>query len=198
MKIVAGFLLAVMLEGVYAFYEWKGRAPIGPVGIYRMLPAPIQSGFRGMGRFWARVAERRKPLTLLPDHVTVCLPPAVNDEHANSERANKEVPQWVQALEMDAASMMRAVARRWAKPGMTYDENLDKDLGVGGAWIGYVEQEQVDAYRRGERLAVPVSVQEYHAHGRTLRCGNTSGHEEGPGYWNEYAVTFEGKFILVD
>ncbi len=194
MKVVAGFLLAVMLECVYAFYEWKGRAPMGPVGIYRMLPVPIQGGFRGVGRFWARVTHRRRPVTLLPDHVTVCFPPSVNNEHTH-----KEVPQWIQVLDYDAANMMRAVARRWAKPGMTYDENIDKDLAAqGGAWIGYMEQEQVDAYRKGERLAVPVNVQEYHAHGRTLRCGNTSGHEEGPGYWNEYAVTFEGKFIPVD
>lgn len=93
---------------------------------------------------------------------------------------------------------MRAVARRWAKPGMTYDENTGKDVTLGGAvWIGYIEREHVEAYRRGERLPSPVNLRDYHAYGRNLRCGNTTGHEEGLAYWQEYAVTFDGTFIPV-
>lgn len=196
MKIVLALMLVGLLEADYRFYDFKGKAAFGPNPVYRMLPGFIQDVFRDAGKFWARVTGRSLPVTLLPDHVTVCFPPSVNNEHAN-----KELPQWVQALEYDAAQMMRAVARRWAKPGITYDENLDKadiSLPQSGVWIGYVEEDAVAAYRNGERWPLPVSLRDYMAYPWNYRCGNTTHHEEGPGYWNEYAVTFEGKFIPVD
>ncbi len=195
MKVIAGLLLAVMFEGVYLFYDWKGRAPSGPNGVYRMMPSPVQGMFRGAGRFWSRVTARPRPVTLLPDHVTLCMPVAVRNEWKPDG-----VAMWAVSLTEDAREMMRAAARRWAKPGITYDENAGKDISLpqGGVWIGYIEPEHVEAYRRGERLPSPVNLRDYYAYGRNLRCGNTNGHEEGRGYWLEYAVTFAGEFIPVD
>lgn len=188
-RILLLILAALLLEGNFRYYDFKGEGAVSPFQfVYKRLPAPVAGVFRGAGQWWGRLIHGRVPLTLLPDHVMLCVPKALAWENvaAGSPEA---------AYREDVEAVMRNVAKRHAQPGKTWDENR---FHYRRAWIGYADERAAEVYRRGERLSVPVALGEYSATGSNLICGNTTGRDDGPEKYRAFAVTFSGEMLEAD
>lgn len=188
-RIILLIVLALFCEGNFRYYDFKGSGPVSPFrSVYKMLPGPVAGLLRGAGHWWGRVVHGRVPVTLLPDHVMLCVPMSV--EWDNAAAGSPEA-----AYREDVEAVMRSVAKRHAQPGVTWDENR---FHYGRAWIGYADEKGVEVYRKGERLSVPVAIGEYAATGSNLICGNTTGREDGPEKYRAFAVTFSGEILKAD
>jgi hypothetical protein len=131
----------------------------------------------------------RVPVTLLPDHVMLCVEKTI--EWEKPEPGSPEA-----TYKADVEAFVRRVAKRHAQPGMTFDENgFHYD---GGGWTAYAVEEAMGRYRSDMRLSTPVYLDEYWSVGSNLICGNTYRHEEGREHYRAYAVTFEGEFVKAD
>lgn len=189
-KIILLIVLSLFLEGNFRYYDFKGRGPVSPFyDLYSLMPEHIAGLLRGAGKWWGRVAHRRVPVTLLPDHVMLCVPKAMpwEDVEAGSPAGDYKT---------DIEVIMRGVARRHAEPGITFDENGNHNRGSG--WVGYVEAAVIEMYRAGVRPDMKVALNEYHSTGSNHVCGNTNGHKDGPENYRAIAYTFEGEALNAD
>ena len=189
-KIILLLVAALFLEVNFQYYDYKGKMPLSPGRfIYQdVLPGVVTGLLRGAGKLWGGFIHGRTAVTLLPDHVMLCVPKSMewDDPAPGSAEA---------AYKADVEIIMRNVALRHAQPGMTFDENrFHYD---GGGWIAYADQQFLNIYREGRNHPVPVDLREYHAVGSNLICGNTAGHDKGPEYYRAYAYTFEGEAVKV-
>lgn len=188
-KIILLIVAALLLEGNFHYYDFKGSGPLSPFrSVYKMLPGPVAGLLRGAGQWWGRILHGRVPVTLLPDHVMLCVPMAV--EWENPAPGSGEA-----AYKADVEMVMRSVASRHAQPQMTFDENR---FHYQSAWIGYADERMLSVYRAGNRHPLPVVFAEYSAVGSNLICGNTNGHEDGPERYRAYAYTFTGEALKAD
>lgn len=74
-RILIAVVLVLALEANYRYYDFKGKAPLVSLTfIYNSLPDGIRSIAWAAGKTWAVVTGRRTPVTLLPDHVMLCIP----------------------------------------------------------------------------------------------------------------------------
>lgn len=179
---------ALFLELNFQYYDYKGKMPLSPGRfIYQdILPGVATSVLRRAGKLWGAFVHGRTAVTLLPDHVMLCVEKTMVWEDAapgSPEALYKE----------DVENIVRSVAQRHARPGMSFDE--DRFHYDGGGWIAYTDVEWLKLYRAGNRLAMPVVLYEYWSVGSNLICGNTNGREEGPEYYRAYAYTFEGEVV---
>ena len=187
-KIILSFVAALLLEGNFQYYDYKGKMPLSPGRlIYQdVMPGPVAGLLRGAGQWWGRVVHARVPVTLLPDHVMLCVPKTIEWENPAPDSPEA-------AYKADVEYVVRSVAKRHAQPGMTFDENrFHYD---GGGWIAYAEAQYLEFYRAGKSHPLPVDLKEYHAVGSNLVCGNTTGHKDGPGNYRAYAYTFAGAAV---
>ena len=188
-KIILLIVLAVLTEANFQYYDFKGRGPLSPFyDVYSFMPGPVTVVLRGAGQWWGRVLHGRVPVTLLPDHVMLCVPKALAWEDAapgSAEAAYKD----------DVEAVMRSVAKRHAQPDMTWDENPFHDR---QAWIGHADVAALETYRAGKRLVMPVALHEYASTGMNFICGNTTGADEGPEHYRAFAVTFSGEMVKAD
>lgn len=187
-KIILLIVFAVLMEINFQYYDYKGKMPLSPGRlIYKdVLPGVVTGVLRRGGQWWGRILHGRMPVTLLPDHVMLCVPKSIEWEDAapgSAEALYKE----------DVENIVRSVAKRHAQPGITFDEN--KFHYDGGGWIAHTDVKGLEVYRSGSHLAMPVALAEYHAVGSNLICGNTNGREEGPDHYRAYAITFEGEAV---
>lgn len=187
-KIILLIVAALLLEGNFQYYDYKGKMPLSPGRlIYQdAMPGPVAGLLRGAGQWWGRVLHGRVPVTLLPDHVMLCVPKTI--EWENPAPGSAEA-----AYKADVENVVRSVAKRHAQPGITFDENrFHYD---GGGWIAYADARFVNIYRAGNRPVQPVGIDEYWSVGTNLICGKTNGHEDGPGNYRAYAYTFAGAAV---
>lgn len=190
-RIILLIVVAVVLEVNFQYYDYKGKMPVSPGRfIYKdVLPGPVTRLLRGAGQWWGRVLHGRVAVTLLPDHVMLCVPKSIEWENPAAGSAEA-------AYKADVEIIMRNVARRHAQPGKTFDENrFHYD---GGGWIAYTDVKDLEIYRAGNSLSMPVALAEYSSVGSNLICGNTNGREEGPEHYRAYAYTFEGDAVKAD
>ena len=189
-KVILLIVLAVLLELNFQYYDYKGTGPMSPFrDVYRFLPGGVPAVLRSAGQWWGRLVHARTPVTLLPDHVMLCVPKEI--EWENPEPGSPEA-----IFKADVEMIVRGVARRHAKPGITFDENEYYFRGSG--WTAYADREFLDVYRAGQRHPLPVDLKEYLAVGSNLICGNTTGHKNGPERYRAYAYTFEGEALKAD
>jgi hypothetical protein len=189
-KIIALIVFAVLMELNFQYYDYKGKMPLSPGRfIYQdILPGVATSLLRRAGQWWGRVLHSRTPVTLLPDHVMLCVPKAIEWEDP--------APGSAEALyKSDVEDIVRSVAQRHAMPGVTFDE--DRFHYDGGGWIAYADVEGLKIYRTGNRLVMPVVLYETWNVGSNQVCGNTHKREEGPEYYRAYAYTFGGEVVKV-
>lgn len=187
-KIILLVVAALLLELNYQYYDYKGKMPLSAGRfIYRdVFPDVVTGLLRRAGKLWGWFVHRRTAVTLLPDHVMLCVPKSIEWENPAAGSAET-------AYKADVEIIMRNVARRHAQPGMTFDENrFHYD---GGGWIAYTDVKDLEIYRAGNSLSIPVALAEYSSVGSNLICGNTNGREEGPEHYRAYAYTFEGEAV---
>lgn len=187
-NIILLLVAALFLELNFQYYDYKGKMPLSPGRfIYQdILPGVVTGVLRGAGKLWGGFVHGRTAVTLLPDHVMLCVEKTMVWEDAapgSPEALYKE----------DVENIMRSVAQRHAMPGVTFDE--DRFHYDGGGWIAYTDVKGLEIYRAGNRLAMPVALDEYWSVGSNLICGNTNGREEGPEHYRAYAYTFEGAVV---
>lgn len=187
-KIILLLIAALFLEVNFQYYDYKGKMPLSPGRfIYKdVLPGVVTGMLRGAGKLWGGFVHGRTAVTLLPDHVMLCVPKSIewDDPAPGSAEA---------AYKADVEIIMRNVVRRHAQPGMTFDENrFHYD---GGGWIAYADVKGLESYRAGNSPAIPVALAEYSSVGSNLICGNTNGREDGPEHYRAYAYTFEGAAV---
>lgn len=187
-NIILLLVAALFLELNFQYYDYKGKMPLSPGRfIYQdILPGVATSVLRGAGKLWGGFVHGRTAVTLLPDHVMLCVEKTMVWEDA--------VPGSPEALyKEDVENIVRSVAQRHAQPGVSFDE--DRFHYDGGGWIAYTDVKGLEIYRAGNRLTMPVSLDEYWSVGSNLICGNTNGREEGPEHYRAYAYTFEGAVV---
>ena len=176
-KILGAIVLMGLLEADYQYYDYKGSAPVSLTGINRALPEFTQSVLRNAGTLWGKVTGRYPAVTLLPDHVMLCVPRQLVGEWELPADGSP-----MARYKADAENSIKRVAARVAKSGIVYDESPDHfklTVPVNGPWIAYVEDRYLRIYEQGEQNPMPVDLRQYNASGRNLVCGNTYGHEHG-------------------
>lgn len=186
--IIALLAAVLFLELNFQYYDYKGKMPFSPGRlIYQdILPDVVTGVLRGAGKLWGGFVHGRTAVTLLPDHVMLCVEKTMAWEDV--------APGSPEALyKAHVEDVVRSVAQRHAQPGVTFDE--DRFHYDGGGWIAYTDVTAVEIYRTGNRLVTPVALAEYWSVGSNLICGNTNGREEGPEHYRAYAYTFEGKAV---
>lgn len=181
-------IAALFLELNFQYYDYKGEMAFSPLRLlYKdLLPDSVTSLLRGAGKFWGGFVHGRTAVTLLPDHVMLCVPKTIEWENPAPNSPEE-------AYKMDVESIMRIVARQHAQPGVTFDEN-----GVhyeGGGWIAYVDLKFLEIHRAGDRRTLPMDLREYWSVGTNHICGNTFLNKEGPEHYRAYAYTFEGRAV---
>ncbi len=187
-KIILLIVFAVLMEINFQYYDYKGKMPFSPGRlIYKdVLPGPVAGVLRGAGKLWGGFVHGRTAVTLLPDHVMLCVPKLIEWEDpapGSAEALYKE----------DVENIVRSVAKRHAQPGVTFDENgFHYD---GGGWTAYAEMGFLKIYQAGNRHPLPVDLREYWSVGSNLICGNTHLHDDGSEHYRAYAYTFEGEVV---
>jgi hypothetical protein len=191
-KIILLIVMALMMEGNFLYYDFKGKQPFSPGRlIYKtVLPDTVTGMLRRGGKWWGEVIHGRVPLTLLPDHIMLCVPIEMDWEKAPAGSPEA-------MYRDDVENVMRQVAKRHAKPGITFDENrFHYD---GGGWIGFASRRGAESYGTSSQWMMPVAdLAEYWGVGWSRICGNTAGHDEGPGHYRAFAVTFDGDIVKAD
>lgn len=184
------FLLVagLFLELNFQYYDYKGQMPLSPGRfIYRdILPGVATGLLRGAGKLWGGFVHGTTAVTLLPDHVMLCVPKTMTWDNLAPDSLET-------VYKAEVENVVRSVARRHTMPGVTFDENhFHYDS---GGWTVYAEPKVLQMYQEGNPPAQPVIVNDYWSVGSNLICGNTAGHEEGPEHYRAYAYTFEGKVV---
>lgn len=193
-RIVFFVVVALVCEVNYQYYDYKGIGPASPFAdIYRLLPRPIAQLFRGAGKLWGSAAHGHLPVTLLPDHIMLCVPRTMDNDWKNAAPGSPE-----QRYSQTVHVFAKAVAARQAKPGVTYDE-AHPEMSIPEyhqPWILYASAGLFNEFKNGTEYK-PVTIKQYHSHGSNLICGNTEGNRQGPEYYVAYAYTFEGEALKV-
>jgi hypothetical protein len=188
-RIILLIVASLLLELNFQYYDFKGKMPLSPGRLlYKdILPERVTILTRKAGKWWGRMTRGRTAVTLLPDHVMLCVPKAIEWENLAPDSMES-------VYKADVENVVRSVARRHTMPGVTFDENrFHYD---GGGWTAYAEEKVLKMYQEGHRLTLAVAIDEYWSVGSNLICGNTYGHkEEGPEHFRAYAYTYEGEVV---
>lgn len=214
-KVSYALLAATALCGAmqlnYEYYDYKGRSPLGSASdafnalyynAYRTTDSPVIKGAmdtsrdaaehasRGAAKIWAGLTGQHTPVTLLPDHVTACIPNELVKEF-NHPAAGSPMAE----LKRDFESLYKNVAQRHAEPGITYAENENHGVNNDGDWLIYLNKEDLERYENGQRPeALPINS--YHSTSMySKKCGQSEGHDDGAENYTSLFVTHDGTII---
>lgn len=196
--LMAGTALAVVMQINYWHYDRKGHAPF--VGLdrgYDSMSPETAANMRAGASFWTAATGQNTAVTLLPDHMTVCVSNELADEFNNPAPGSA-----MDRLKREVESQTEGpygIAKRHTEPGITYDENKNHRAGDGGHWHIYVDRHNLNQYQGGGPVLPLLAFAYHNTQLRSFGCGTTNGHEDGPENYDKasYHLTHDGTKIPV-